>query len=97
VTVIGISVALGWVLGDFIAWRGRFAWRWNLFVILFGWSNPMSRDTEDEYRKKIAALNPVVRMKNIQCCKCWHVGRKLVCRECGHHICMGCKEPGGRA
>lgn len=50
-------------------------------------------DEERDYKKQIAKLNPIVRMKSIQCCKCWHVGRKLVCRECGHHICLGCKEP----
>lgn len=33
------------------------------------------------------------RIAAIDCCKCFHRGRKLVCRECGHHICLSCKEP----
>lgn len=34
-----------------------------------------------------------LRIASMVCCKCWHVGRKLVCRKCGHHICLSCKEP----
>jgi len=38
-----------------------------------------------------------LRIGRIECCKCFHVGRKLICRKCGHHICMSCKEPGLRS
>lgn len=27
----------------------------------------------------------------IVCCKCFHKGRKFVCKKCGHHICTSCK------
>jgi hypothetical protein len=35
----------------------------------------------------------VVRMATIECCQCFHRGRCLICRVCGHHICLSCKEP----
>src|SRR5271154_1606146 len=40
-----------------------------------------------------ALKDPHLRIGSIKCCKCWHVGRKLICRKCGHHICLSCKEP----
>lgn len=43
--------------------------------------------------KELAKIYPNVTMARIVCCKCSHIGRKLICRGCGHHICTGCKEP----
>lgn len=31
-------------------------------------------------------------MKSIECCKCFHIGRKFICVKCNHHICLDCKE-----
>jgi len=55
----------------------------------------VERDPRKVYTdpKELAATYPNVTMSTIVCCKCEHRGRKLVCRECGHHICTGCKEP----
>jgi hypothetical protein len=53
---------------------------------------PCSVCDEKAARKKLYAGTERIIFKSIQCCKCWHVGRKLECRECGHHICLSCKE-----
>lgn len=47
----------------------------------------------DPEREQFYAGTERMTIKRIQCCKCWHVGQKLECRECGHHICLSCKEP----
>lgn len=53
-------------------------------------TNPSKPDPE---RDKFYAWTEAFTFGRIVCCKCWHVGRKLQCRKCGHHICLNCKEP----
>jgi hypothetical protein len=48
---------------------------------------------EKDYRKYMSGPGKKITMKTIVCCRCFHRGRKLVCSKCGHHICLGCKEP----
>ena len=47
---------------------------------------------DHELVEKIYA-DKAYRIATVVCCKCFHYGRKLVCRKCGHHICLSCKEP----
>ena len=51
------------------------------------------RKRPDPEREKFYAGTERLTFKSIMCCKCWHVGRKLECRKCGHHICLSCTEP----